>query len=62
MFNHTEIPPENKQFPVESTDFQPKPYLKPYLEELGDLRNLTLGGSPGPLDSCGECGEDWPTP
>jgi hypothetical protein len=24
-----------------------KPYLKPYLEEMGDLRNLTLGPSPG---------------
>ncbi len=24
-----------------------KLYLKPYLEELGDLRDLTLGPSPG---------------
>ncbi len=24
-----------------------KPYVKPLLEPLGDLRSLTLGGSPG---------------
>ncbi|MBI3162992.1 MAG: lasso RiPP family leader peptide-containing protein [Chloroflexi bacterium] len=28
-----------------------KPYHRPSLEELGDLRTLTLGGSPGPDDS-----------
>jgi len=28
-----------------------KPYSKPQLEILGDLRNLTLGGSPGSGDS-----------
>lgn len=30
-----------------------KPYSKPILEELGDLRSLTLGGSPGVNDSGG---------
>ena len=28
-----------------------KKYHKPQLQELGDLRTLTLGGSPGLLDS-----------
>ncbi len=28
-----------------------KPYYKPHLEILGDLRTLTLGGSPGTGDS-----------
>jgi hypothetical protein len=28
-----------------------KPYLKPHLEELGDLRDLTLGPSPGAGES-----------
>ena len=31
-----------------------KPYSKPQLEFLGDLRNLTLGGSPGSGDSSGQ--------
>ncbi len=30
---------------------QRKPYRKPYLKNLGDLRTLTLGGSPGAGDS-----------
>jgi hypothetical protein len=33
-----------------------KQYLKPILEELGDLRTLTLGGSPG----VGESGGAYP--
>ncbi len=33
-----------------------KPYHKPQLEELGDLRTLTLGGSPGAGDSGGAFG------
>ncbi len=28
-----------------------KPYRKPHLQVLGDLRSLTLGGSPGVNDS-----------
>jgi hypothetical protein len=30
-----------------------KPYRKPHLDKLGDLRTLTLGGSPGTGDSGG---------
>lgn len=30
-----------------------KPYRKPLLEPLGDLRTLTLGGSPGSGDYSG---------
>jgi hypothetical protein len=28
-----------------------RPYVSPHLVELGDLRSLTLGGSPGANDS-----------
>ena len=28
-----------------------KPYFRPILEELGDLRSMTLGGTPGRGDS-----------
>jgi hypothetical protein len=28
-----------------------RPYVTPHLVELGDLRSLTLGGSPGANDS-----------
>ena len=30
---------------------QRRPYVSPHLVELGDLRSLTLGGSPGANDS-----------
>jgi hypothetical protein len=30
-----------------------KVYVKPRLEDLGDVRSLTLGGSPGPGESSG---------
>ena len=33
-----------------------KLYTKPYLEEIGDLRTLTLGGSPG-WDESGPSGD-----
>lgn len=32
-------------------DAQRRPYVSPRLVELGDLRSLTLGGSPGAGDS-----------
>lgn len=35
------------------TENDRKPYRKPGLESLGDLRSLTLGGSPGAGDSGG---------
>ncbi len=31
-----------------------KPYASPRLQEFGDLRELTLGASPGTTDSGGE--------
>jgi hypothetical protein len=39
--------------PFQPTDCSPdrRPYRSPRLERLGDLRNLTLGGSPGMGDS-----------
>jgi len=37
-----------------------KPYRKPRLQELGDLRTLTLGGSPGTGDSGGGGGVEFP--
>lgn len=32
-------------------DVERRPYVSPRLVELGDLRSLTLGGSPGAGDS-----------
>lgn len=52
MLNNTEIP-EAKQTPLLVADRTLKPYHKPWLLELGDLRTLTLGGSPGVGDSGG---------
>ena len=37
----------------QATPTQPKPYTKPRLETLGDLRTLTLGVSGAPIDSSG---------
>jgi hypothetical protein len=37
-----------------------KPYRKPGLKSLGDLRTLTLGGSPGTGDSGGAGGYSKP--
>lgn len=37
--------PESSQTPVR------RPYTPPVLEEYGDVRDLTLGGSPGAGDS-----------
>lgn len=50
----------NTDKPCNADDEKPvrKPYSKPLLDELGDLRTLTLGGSPfqigdqsGPFDT-----------
>ena len=43
MFGNNFLTDENK--------IHPQPYKKPLLEYLGDLRTLTLGGSPGFNDS-----------
>lgn len=48
----TQNKPESGFHP-EDGDQPRKPYKKPCLEELGDLRTLTLGPSPGPFDSGG---------
>ena len=56
--------PENQIF-NEDVDKKPgkKEYMKPNLENLGDLRTLTLGGSPGSGDSgAGINTEEWPFP
>ena len=39
-----------------------KVYRKPELNVLGDLRSLTLGGSPGILDSGSESSRQPPIP
>jgi hypothetical protein len=39
-----------------------KPYHKPLLEELGDLRTMTLGGSPGIGDFSGDPNFTAPLP
>ena len=38
-----------KNTPVKASER--RPYVSPHLVELGDLRSLTLGGSPGANDS-----------
>jgi hypothetical protein len=54
MRKHTENLPETEQISVSSKDKSRKLYHKPRLEELGDLRTLTLGGSVvSPGDSVG---------
>ncbi|MDD2921322.1 MAG: lasso RiPP family leader peptide-containing protein [Anaerolineales bacterium] len=54
MTNHNEIQTNAEIAPaMENNEEQiRKPYCKPLLEDLGDLRALTLGGSPG----CGDSG------
>jgi hypothetical protein len=52
------VNPKNKllvinQPPILDEIMNRKAYRKPQLEDLGDLRTLTLGGSPGRLDSGG---------
>jgi hypothetical protein len=50
MLNKIE-PTETKRDFLEDENIMRKPYSKPQLEELSDLRTLTLGGSPGSGDS-----------
>jgi hypothetical protein len=42
---------ESNKLPAVEGEKKLKPYLKPRLEELGDLRNLTLGPTPGAGES-----------
>ena len=51
MSNDNKKPTEIEPNPIESKDKSGKPYHKPRLEDLGDLRTITLGGSPGINDS-----------
>ena len=48
-------PTESERNVTTEKDKLLKPYSKPYLEDLGDLRSLTLGPSPG----MGESGPNW---
>ena len=50
MPEKTEVQPENVQSPETSPK---KLYSPPKLEKLGDLRTITLGGSPGTGDLSG---------
>jgi hypothetical protein len=54
------ISPKNKQTRSRSTYKARKPYRKPQLDALGDLRSLTLGGSPGAGDSGSSGTRKWP--
>jgi len=51
MKKHLEIPKDALQTKVNKTSTSKKQYCKPQLVVLGDLRSLTLSGSPGVLDS-----------
>lgn len=54
MLNQIEKPAEVKELPSVQKEQVRKPYQKPRLEELGDLRAITLGGSPGFGDFSGD--------
>jgi hypothetical protein len=47
---------ELNETPQSSLPITRKPYIQPKLECFGDVRSLTLGGSPGMTDSGGESG------
>ena len=53
MQTKIEIPLEDKIQPIKNEGKPREIYCKPILEDLGDLRTLTLGGSPGIGDSGG---------
>jgi hypothetical protein len=50
------------QSQLETNDQAPvrKPYSAPKLEDYGDLRDLTLGGSPLGSGDSGDAGTKWP--
>jgi hypothetical protein len=43
----------NKSKKLKSTTFHKRPYIKPNLKKLGDLRSMTLGGSGVDFDASG---------
>jgi hypothetical protein len=47
MSNNHKILSETQQIIMDEQGKPRKPYRKPQLQVLGDLRTLTLGGSPG---------------
>ncbi len=50
--------PNNQETKVQSEQpiaKEKRPYSAPCLEYYGDIRGVTLGGSPGLLDSCMDC-------
>jgi hypothetical protein len=51
MSSFYQVSSATSQPPLGGAENRRKPYRKPQLEELGDLRTLTLGGSPGLNDS-----------
>jgi len=60
MINDPLYSPETIFFIPDEAETRHKPYRKPHLEELGALRDLTLGGSPGTGDSGGASGTQSP--
>jgi len=56
MINGFNQEQEERLFSEDNRDNLRKPYHKPFLEELGDLRDITLGGSLG----VGESGSHYP--
>jgi len=62
MLNTTETQPKPKpETPIENKDQPRKSYQKPLVQELGDLRTLTLGGTTiGGGDSGTSLTYNWP--
>ncbi len=52
MLNNENTPMEMKSILIRDIEKR-KLYVKPRLEEMGDLRTLTLGSSPGGMESGG---------
>jgi hypothetical protein len=51
MIKNSDIRTETNDPSEEDSSVILKPYEKPELKDLGDLRTLTLGGTPGAGDS-----------
>ncbi len=49
----------NKNSKIKNNDKNKKQYTKPVLKPLGDIRDVTMGGSPGIGDS-GNAGAEKP--
>ena len=53
MINNNNIQSQNQQALSRDVDRPRKPYRKPKLEVLGDLRSMTLGASPAGVKDSG---------